>query len=469
MLTLPVPLDPGGTVLITGGTGALGAETARHLAARHGVRRLLLLNRTGHAAPGADALVEELSGLGAHVTLAACDIGDRAALAAALAAVPAEHPLTAVVHAAGIVGDGTVPSLEPAQIEAVLRVKADSAWHLHELTRDADLSAFVLYSSVAGLIGGAGQGGYAAANNFLDALAQYRQALGLPGTSLAWGHWDMETGMAGRLTDADRARNARTGVVGLSVEQGLALFDAALAGGGSVLAPVRLDLARMRRQAQGYYTPAVLRRLVGGTASQAGGAPAPDLARSLSGLAQEDRERAVLDLVGSHAMAVLGHGTAKGLDPALKFRELGFDSLTAVELRNRLSAATGLRLPATLVFDHPGPAELARYLLAELDPPEADPLASALTEIDRLEQALRLASADEAARETLARRLRGTLQRLGGTDGRNGQDGAAPTGVADRIGASSAEEIFEFIDRDLGRETGLGEPAHDETDQRAQP
>ncbi|MFC6938020.1 SDR family NAD(P)-dependent oxidoreductase [Actinomadura yumaensis] len=251
VLSLPPPLDPDGTVLITGGTGALGAATARHLVAERGVRRLLLASRRGPEAPGADALAAELAALGAEVAVAACDTGDRAALADLLASVPARHPLTAVVHTAGIVQDATIRTATPDQLDAVLRVKADGAWHLHELTRDLNLAALVLFSSVTGLAGGPGQGSYSAANVFLDALAQHRHARGLPATSLAWGFWEMDTGMSGRFTDIDLARNARSGDLGLSAERALALFDAALGLGRPLLAPVRLDLPGLRRRTAG--------------------------------------------------------------------------------------------------------------------------------------------------------------------------------------------------------------------------
>ncbi|MFA1538220.1 type I polyketide synthase [Actinomadura monticuli] len=458
----PGSLDPDGTVLITGGTGALGALCARHLVAAHGVRRLLLVGGRGLDAPGAAELAAELAGRGADVTVAACDVGDRDALAALLASVPGEHPLTAVVHAAGIVRDATVQSMTLDQLDAVLRVKADGAAHLHELTRGLDLSAFVLFSSIAGVIGGAGQGSYAAANAFLDGLAQHRHALGLPATSLAWGMWQEETGgMAGRLTEADRVRHARTGVLGLGVEEGLALFDAALPGARSAgdrpqLAPVRLDLARIRRQARTHEVPAVLRHLVRGAAPKAGGEAAPDLARRLSAMPEADRERTVLELVLANVATVLGHAGAGTVADAQRFQDLGFDSLTAIELRNRLAAATGLRLPATLIFDHPGPAALARHLLAELDPREADALAPALGEVDRLERSLlAVAARDGAARDALAERLRNTLLRLEERDG--AAAATADVGAAERLETATADKIFEFIDRDLGRGTNGGE------------
>ncbi|MEU5367129.1 type I polyketide synthase [Streptomyces sp. NPDC005925] len=456
VFTLPVAFDPEGTVLITGGTGALGALTARHLVARHGARHLLLSSRRGADAPGALELAAELSALGARVTFAACDPGDRKAAAALLESVPADHPLTAVFHCAGTVDDAVVQNLTAGQVEEVMRVKADAAWHLHELTRDADLSAFVLYSSVAGLLGGPGQGSYTAANAFLDALARHRHDGGTAATSLAWGYWDLESGMSGRLTDADRARHARAGVVGLGAQEGLALLDTAWSSGLPLLAPVRLDVARMRRQAESHPAPALLRDLVrGGGRSGQGSVPAGASAflKSLGTMSDAEQDEALLDLVRTHIAAVLGHDAATPVNAQQGLRDLGFDSLTAVELRNRLSAATGLKLPATFVFDHPNPAELAAHLRQELAPPAADPLADVLAEFERLESSLlSVSSMGGAARAELAGRLRATLARLDVP-----QDTADEASVAARIQDASADEIFAFIDRDLGKDSGNGQ------------
>jgi acyl transferase domain-containing protein len=439
------PLDPDGTVLITGGTGTLGAVLARHLVTEHGARRLLLVGRTGAQAPGADELAAELTASGAHVTVTACDVGDRTALAELLAAIPAQHPLTAVVHTAGIVRDGTVHTLTPEHVADVLHAKAEAAWHLHELTRDLDLSAFVLYSSIAGLIGGAGQGSYAAANTFLDALAQHRHAHGLPATSLAWGFWEQSTGMSGRQDTAVRARHARSGVIGLSREQGLALFDAALADGEPLLVPVHLDLARMRRQGRGIDVPPLLRRLVPSAAPQATERTdsAQSLGHSLLALPEAERRQAVLDLVCKHAAAVLGHDSATALQPDQKFRELGFDSLTGVELRNRIGAATGLRLPATLVFDHPSPIAIAGYLHERIVPDAATSTASLLAELDRFEAGLTTLLADREEQPAIAGRLRELVRKA--TDPRNG--GAEPTPAAGPdLDLASDEELFGVLD-----------------------
>ncbi|MGW1819788.1 type I polyketide synthase [Streptomyces sp. NPDC002125] len=372
----PRSWDPDGTVLLTGATGTLGGLVARHLVVEHGVRRLLLVSRSGGAAPGATELVAELEQAGAHVSVATCDVADRDALAGVLAGVPAEHPLTAVVHAAGVLDDALVTGLEAGSVERVLRPKVDAAWNLHELTRDLGLSSFVLFSSASGVLGSAGQGGYAAANVFLDALAAVRRAEDLPATSLAWGLWQQSSGMTGEMGRADLARAARSGLVALSSRDGLALFDAGVAADEALLLPVRFDQAALR--ALGTEVPAVLRGLVRGPvrrarAAESGGAAAA-LVQRLSGLPAGERARALSEFVRGLIATVLGHGSADAIEDGRAFKELGFDSLTAVELRNRLNAATGLRLPATLVFDHPSPGALVTHLSGELFGGE-DPLA----------------------------------------------------------------------------------------------
>ncbi|MGW6870524.1 type I polyketide synthase, partial [Streptomyces sp. NPDC054912] len=371
--------DPSGTVLVTGATGSLGRLFARHLVIAYGVERLLLTSRRGPLADGADELVAELTGLGAHVDLVACDIADRDALAEVLAAVPAGHPLTAVVHTAGVLDDGVLSSLTPERVSAVLRPKVDAAWNLHELTRELDLSAFVLFSGAAAAFGAAGQANYAAANAFLEALAERRRAEGLPATALAWGLWapqaGSDSGMASTLDEVDLRRIARDGVAALAADEGLGLFDAAMVVDAAVLLPMHLDVAVLRAQAvSSGSVPALLRALVriparrtverrDGGVTDPGASP---LVNRLLGLPVAEHEGVLLELVCGRVAAVLGHGGAEAVDAERAFRDLGFDSLTAVELRNVLKAETGLRLPPTLIFDYPTPHALARHLLGEL-------------------------------------------------------------------------------------------------------
>ncbi len=368
VLTLPRPLDAQGTVLVTGGTGGLGALMARHLVVEHGVRSLMLAGRRGIEAEGAAQLREELESLGARVAVEACDVADRRQLERLLAAVPEEQPLSAVVHAAGVIEDGVVESLSAEQIDRVLAPKVAGAWHLHCLTEQLDLSAFVLFSSVAGILGAAGQGNYAAANTFLDALAAYRRVRGLAGLSLAWGPWAQTSGMTGRLGEADLARLARMGTAPLSIEQGLQLFDAACGAEEALLAPMRLDTAALRTQARAGMTPTLLRGLVHVTARSKKDDAEGSLAERLAGVPEAQRERVALDLVLTHIATVLGHLSPRSIDTQRTFKELGFDSLGAVELRNRLTMATGMRLSTTLIFDHPTPSTLTDHLLSEVLP-----------------------------------------------------------------------------------------------------
>ncbi|WP_377475980.1 SDR family NAD(P)-dependent oxidoreductase [Plantactinospora endophytica] len=363
VLTVPKPAITG-TVLVTGATGTLGRMIAEHLAAA-GAPHLLLLSRTGEAADGADELRARLTALGAEVTIRSCDASDREQLAAALAGIPRAYPLTGVVHAAGVLADGVLESLTPQQVEAVLRAKVDAAVNLHELTVDADLAIFVLYSSVAGVLGAAGQANYAAANAFLDALARHRRSQGLPATSLAWGFWDERSAMTGHLDDTDLRRLARGGIAGLTREHGLAVFDAAVHREEPALVAARLDLRALHRADA--VVPPLMRGLVRTPARRtaSSGTSAAGFAGRLDAMPPGDREQHVLDLVRAAGAAVLGHRGADAIDPHRAFKDIGFDSLTAVELRNRLGTATGLRLPATLVFDHPTPAAITAYVLAE--------------------------------------------------------------------------------------------------------
>lgn len=364
----PVPLafEPERTVLITGGTGGLGALVARHLAREHGARHLLLVSRSGEQAEGVAGLVSELSELGCHADVVACDVVDRDALSSLIDAVPPDRPLTAVIHAAGVIEDATIESLQADQLERTMRPKVDAAVYLHELTKHMELSDFVLFSSAAGAIGSPGQSNYAAANAFLDAFAQRLHAQGHAVTSLAWGLWAEGIGMTGRLGDSDMARMRRLGVNALSVEDGLRLFDIARSSREALLVPVRLDADTLRAHARMGLLPPLLRGLVRVPVrrSQAG---ASTLARRLLEVAESEREAIVLELVRDHIARVLGYQVGTVVDPTSTFQELGVDSLAAVELRNVLDQATGLRLPATLVFDHPTPVAVAKFLRSRVE------------------------------------------------------------------------------------------------------
>ncbi|MFH8979129.1 type I polyketide synthase, partial [Streptomyces sp. NPDC017890] len=364
-LSMPRRPDPEGTVLLTGATGTLGSLVARHLVAERGVRHLLLVSRRGAQAEGAAELARELEELGADVRFAACDVADRDALAGVLEAL--ERPLTGVVHTAGVLDDGVIGSLTPERVDTVFRPKVDAAQNLHELTRDMDLAMFVLFSSAAATLGSAGQGNYAAANAFLDALAQHRRAQGLPGQSLAWGMWAKRSTMTGELDEADLARMNRGGFGALTSEHGLELLDVASLVDEAALVPIPVNTDVLAR---GGDVPPLLRGLVRTSARRTAAARAAadpsGLAARLAGLDAAGQRAALLDLVQAQAAAVLGHATGDLIDATRPFRDLGFDSLTAVELRNRLTAAAGLRLPATLVFDYPTPQILVEHLRTEV-------------------------------------------------------------------------------------------------------
>jgi acyl transferase domain-containing protein/acyl carrier protein len=363
----PTELDPERTVLITGATGAIGALIAEHLAEAHGARHLLLVSRSGEKVPGALDLRARLQEHGAEATIAACDVSDRSQLEGLLAQVPKEHPLGAVIHCAAVLDDGLLESLDEERLERVFAPKADAAWHLHELSAGLDLTHFVCFSSIAGLIGSAAQANYAAANAFLDALAAHRRATGLAGVSMAWGGWEQRSEMTAGL-DSDqlerlmRRAGERLALLPLSAERGLDLFDAALASAEALVIPAQLDLALLRSRARSGTLPALLEGIVRVPARAAG--EGGSLARRLAAAPEAEREAVALEVVRGHVAAVLGHDSAAEVDPEKAFKDLGFDSLAAVELRNRLAADSGVGLAATAVFDYPSPLALAQHLLA---------------------------------------------------------------------------------------------------------
>ena len=346
-----------------------------------------------------------------------------------------------VVHTAGVADDGVIGSLTPDRVDAVMRPKADAGWHLHQLTADADLEAFILFSSAAAVFGGSGQGNYAAANGFLDGLASYRRAAGLPATSMAWGLWAAASGISGHLTETDRARIARGGMGALGAEEGLALFDVAQAADNTVLVLMRLNQAADPGQ-----MPGLLRSLVHPHARRAAdagpaGAGSARLKERLAGASEADQGSIILELVKAHVAAVLGYGSPRLIEAGQEFHEFGFDSLTAIELRNQLNSATGLRLSATLVFDYPTPVILAGHLRQEIMRDGVALSTMALEEMSKLEQVIRGGAADDGARADLTIRVRALLSLL---------EGDRHTAAEDDIETATAENIFALLDQELG-------------------
>jgi NAD(P)-dependent dehydrogenase (short-subunit alcohol dehydrogenase family)/acyl carrier protein len=450
--------DPDGTVLITGSSGGLGRLLAQHLVTRHGARNLLLTSRRGMDAAGMRELATELTELGAAVQVTAADVSDRASVARLLAGVDPAHPLTAVVHTAAVLDDGVVHALDSERVDRVLAPKAEGALHLHELTMNTPLRSFVLFSSLSSLLGGAGMAGYTAANAFLNALARHRRDRGQPAVALAWGLWELNSGMAGRLGAVDLNRMSRVGAVPMPAEEGLALFDAATsARDDAVLVPARLNLTELRRQAAIAPLPSLFAALVPARATErraaaAGAAPgrvsAGSWAERLTNRSVEERQQLLLDLVRTQAAGVLGHTTADGVKAEQAFKDLGLDSLTAVELRNRLRIVTGLPLSPTLVFDHPTPAALARQLNNELSPDgEQDGTQPVLADLQRLEASLGKAGADDPElRDKVVARLQTLLWKWQDSNSASHSNGDR----ASDLDAVTDDEMFDFIDQELG-------------------
>ncbi|MFH8607041.1 SDR family NAD(P)-dependent oxidoreductase [Streptomyces sp. NPDC018029] len=498
VLDVPAPLDPDGTVLITGGTGALGQVVAEHLVREWGVRHLLLASRRGLDAPGSSELADRLSDLGAEVTVAAADVSDPASVVELVGKTDPSHPLTGVVHAAGVLEDGIVTAQTPEGLARVWAAKAAAAANLHEATREMRLGLFVVFSSAAATLGSPGQANYAAANAYCDALMQRRRATGQAALSVGWGLWeapdakpgaaadakpdvatDAKTGVAadgtsqgmtGTLSGTDVARMARIGVKAMTSAHGLALLDAAHRHGRPHLVAVDLD-TRVLAHKPAPALPALLRAFAGDQGGQGGGRgggrgggparPAAataqqnvDWAAKLSVLTAEEQHRTLLDLVRTHAAAVLGHAGTDAVRADAAFQDLGFDSLTAVELRNRLSASTGLRLPATFIFRHPTPSAIADELRAQLAPAGADPAAPLFGELDKLETVIAGHAHDESTRTRLAARLQNLLWRLDDTSVRSDHAAGASDADGDAVEnrdleSASDDELFELIDREL--------------------
>ncbi|MFH8468077.1 SDR family NAD(P)-dependent oxidoreductase, partial [Streptomyces sp. NPDC017991] len=439
-----------GTVLITGAMGMMGRHVARHLVTAHGVGHLLLAGRRGMEGAGSSELHDELTALGATVTIAACDVSDKDSVARMLDGIDTAYPLVGVVHAAGVLDDGVIESLTPERIDAVMRPKVDAAFHLHELTRHLDLSAFVLFSSDSGVFGNGGQANYAAANTFLDGLAAHRRAAGLAAQSLAWSLWADASEMTAQLSEVDRSRMDRIGIVGMSAAVGLELFDTAATVDEPILVPIKLNEYAARANPD--ELPRKLHGLFGGAArrtvrARSDGGEA--LARKLAALAASERDELLLDLVRERVATVLRRDSASDVEPDRAFRELGFDSLTALELRNTLNAATGLRLPATLLFDHPTARAVARRIGSTAGPKEDDPARPVLTEIERLEAALTssalTSSEADGARSRVTARLEALLRSW-----RDGHDRPAEAETNSDPEWATDNELFEALDNELG-------------------
>lgn len=453
-VVLTVPSLAGSTVVITGGTGMAGSAVAAHLVAHHGVAHVVLVSRRGADAEGVAELVGRLEA-GAQVSVVPCDVADRDAVAALLAQLPSRYPLRGVFHAAGVLDDGLVASLTPERIDAVLRAKVDGAWNLHELTEHLDLSAFVMFSSMAGIVGTAGQGNYAAANSFLDGLAAYRRSRGLAGVSVAWGLWEQSSAMTQHLAERDKARMSRVGLAPLSTGQALGLFDAAVLTDRPVVVAARLDAGAL---ATADALPPLLtqlaarptRRVVADT--DTGAASMTSLVARLHGLPPEHRQRELVDLVRGSAATVLGRPSTADINADSVFQDLGFDSLTAVELRNRLKLATGLHLSPTLIFDYPTPAVLAEHLDARLDLSDTiadrpDLLARFNDITLELQTLLNQPGWDPADKAHLNSRILGLLTTLSARA--DASDGVDVSDDADLQDATESQ-LFAILDEELG-------------------
>ncbi len=437
----PALLDPSCTVLVSGSAGGLGGLVTAHLVEERGARHLLLPCADDAELAASRELESRLEAHGCTVRVELCDLADREQLGALLGSVSPERPLGAVVHAAGVLDDGILESLDPVRLERVMRPKVDAAWNLHELTAGLELSHFVLFSSLRTLLGATAQGSYAAANAFLDGLAAHRRARGLPAVSMAWGPVDLRE--AGEeLSEATRARLGRGGLAAMPTARALELFDRAGELDEPLLAAAELDRSGLRSQARDGLLAAALRGLVRTPVRHRQGS----LREQLAGLAEAERPALVLELVRSHVAAVLGYGSGQEVEPERAFLDLGFDSLSAVELRNRLIAATGLQFPPTLAFDYPSPATLAAHLAAEAAPGGGAGSAEAEVEeaLSQLETGLSGIGDERGMRERVGMRLRSALAEI------SGLAVAEPDEASEDLAAMSHDEVFALIDEEIG-------------------
>jgi pimaricinolide synthase PimS1 len=343
------------------------------LVQKYGVKHLVLTSRRGADAPGSEALVSALKDTGAEtVTLAACDVSDSAEVFKLIESIRADKPLRAVFHLAGVLDDGLATAMTPERLAKAMRPKVAGVWNLHQSTKALELSAFVMFSSVSGVMGGSGQANYAAANTFLDALAAQRRKSGLAGQSLAWGFWEQQgLGMTAHLGAADLARMQRQGIAPISVNAGLALLDVALTRPEAVLVPVHIDLPRMQKAVgEDGAVPALFRGLLQPALRRVGptAVAAQALRQRLAGLSENARREAVLEVVSGEIATVLGLAGANAVPANQPLQTLGLDSVMAVELRNRLSTRAETTLPATLAFDYPTPEAISGLLLTKIAP-----------------------------------------------------------------------------------------------------
>lgn len=446
-------LDPNGTVVLTGGTGALGMLLAEHLVRKHQCRHLLLLSRQGQRAEGAEYWRRKLERAGATITIAACEVERRESLVEALSLIADDHPLIGVIHLAGVVDDGPVDALNAARLERVLKPKLDGAWHLHDLTRHLDLAFFVMYSSLAGVIGTAGQANYAAANSFLDALSQHRRAQGMRALSLAWGPW-AQSGMAAKLNVADQARLRRRGIALLTPAEGFAAFDAALGRDDTLLVAARMRASGVRHSDAANSSLDSVHDANGPSSAARMNTPAP-LRVQLANLPAAQREHAQLDFIRSVVADVLGLEGPETVDPERALRELGLDSLMALEIRNRLNRACELSLPATLLFECPTCVALRDRIRIASTPVESvsaprrfettvslDALAA---EVGRLESASPEHAFDTAELSAIARRLQAVVAAR-----------SESTTATTELQKVSNEELFGLLDQHFGNHHRIG-------------
>ncbi|MFI1677842.1 type I polyketide synthase [Streptomyces sp. NPDC020607] len=438
--------QPRGTTLITGGTGGIGAVLARWLA-REGAPHLHLTSRRGPDAPGARELAAELHELGTTVTLTACDVSDPRQLRGLLDRTPPEHPLTAVIHAAGMTDLTSITDLTTARLDQVLGSKSAAAWNLHELTRESDLSAFVMFSSGAGVWGSGQQGAYGAANHFLDALADHRRSQGLPATSIAWGPW-AEAGMSADPESLSYFK--RFGLLPIGPDLCVKALHQALDAGDATLTVANFDWAKFTPTFTAQRPSPFLDDLPENQREAEQGGSAAETSAFREELAKTpaaQRHGFLVQHVRTHAAATLGR-TVEDIPAAKPFQELGFDSLTAVQLRNQLNTTTGLSLPATVIFDHPTSESLASHLRGQLgDDGETTGESGVLAALDKWDAAYGTAGMDEAARRRIVGRLHVLVSKWSpAQDGPEGGD----SGHAD-LETASADDIFDLISSEFGK------------------